>query len=216
MKKYVFIILLLSSANTKAQSITTDVRAISFMVYGNDIFAGTGFVLNTKRQVVTCAHVIDTSKNMFFVSGKLGKNPLVYYKLRIIKLLPKYDLAVLESDEDLCRNPLIAADEFDFSPNQHLFYFGYNYMVSTDSTKALQVNNAFVSSVGKTFDGETKIDFIEFKGVGIPGYSGGPVLNDQGKVVGIMREAWLKQGIKGGQVELINRAFSIQPIIKQK
>jgi hypothetical protein len=28
-----------------------------------------------------------------------------------------------------------------------------------------------------------------------------------------MREAWQKQGVKGGEILLINRAFSIVPII---
>ena len=106
--------------------------------------------------------------------------------------------------------------DFNFIPNQHLFYLGYNVKTSNVNHKNIQANNAIVSSIGKTFDKEIAIDFIEFVGVGLPGYSGGPVINDDGKVIGIMREAWLKQGIKGGEVQLINRAFSIFPIVNSK
>lgn len=215
MTKYIFLIsFLFSTILSKGQSISPDGPSIGFIVFDNDVYSGTGFVLNTKRQVVTCAHVIDTTKNLFYVSGSLTSPVLVKHKLKLINLMPEYDLALLQSDNDLCNRPLISEKSFNFIANQHLFYLGYNYTVSNDTLKSLQANNAIISSVGKTFEGTTIIDFIEFSGVGIPGYSGGPVINDEGKVVGIMREAWLKQGVKGGQVQLINRAFSILPITK--
>ena len=56
------------------------------------------------------------------------------------------------------------------------------------------------------------VDFIEFTGEGRPGYSGGPVLNMEGRVVGLMREAWTKRGVKGGAEYLVNRAFSVELI----
>jgi len=54
------------------------------------------------------------------------------------------------------------------------------------------------------------IDFLEFEGQGRPGYSGGAVLNSRGEIVAVMREAWTKQGVKGGPPILINRAFSLE------
>ena len=61
------------------------------------------------------------------------------------------------------------------------------------------------------------VDFIEFEGEGIPGYSGGPILNNKGEVVALMREAWNKRGVKAGAAEvLVNRGFSIEPAMLSK
>jgi hypothetical protein len=53
------------------------------------------------------------------------------------------------------------------------------------------------------------LDFLEFQGEGIPGYSGGPVFNEKGELVAFMREAWFRQGVKGGPPSLFNPAFSL-------
>lgn len=197
-------------------SINPDWSSIGYIVLDENNYVGTGFVLNNKRQVVTCAHVIDTSHVIYYTSGSFTPIVLVKHQLKLVKLLTEYDLALLESKEDLCTRPFINADDFNFAPNQHLFYIGYSEQSSSGSIKYVQADHAYVSSVGKTFEKDNVIDFIEFIGVGLPGYSGGPVINDKGEVIAIMREAWLKQGIKGGPVQLINRAISIIPITKIK
>lgn len=215
MIKYIFILLSLNSALiSKGQSISPDGQSYGFIVFDNDIYSGTGFVVNNKREVITCAHVIDTTKNIFYVTGAITHHGLIKQKLKVVKILPAYDLALLQSDVDLCTRPFISENAFHFFPNQHLFYLGYNFTKSNDTVKSIQANNANISSLGKTFQGKTPVDFIEFVGVGIPGYSGGPVINDQGKIVGIMSQAWLRRGIKGGQTLIVNRAFSILPILK--
>ena len=53
------------------------------------------------------------------------------------------------------------------------------------------------------------VEFLEFEGVGRPGYSGGPVFDTSGNVIAIVGKAWTKQGVKGGPERLINRAFSL-------
>lgn len=215
MINYIFLFLSLTLVFvSKGQSINPDGQSYGFVIFDNDIYSGTGFVINTKRQVITCAHVIDTTKNIFYVTGAITNKGLIKQKLKVVKILPEYDLALLESDVDLCTRPFRCETNFDFTPNQHLFYLGYNFKVSNDTIKSIQANNAIVSSLGKTYHGKTSVDFIEFVGVGIPGYSGGPVINDKGNIVGLMCEAWLRQGIKGGQTVIINRAFSILPILR--
>jgi hypothetical protein len=58
-------------------------------------------------------------------------------------------------------------------------------------------------------------DFLEFEGVGVPGFSGGPVFDINGKVVALMREAWARRGLQPGAPDvLVNRAFSTDTIKK--
>lgn len=197
---------------TVGQTVSFDGPSIGFIVMGNNTYTGTAFVINTKRLVMTCAHVVDTSRDIYYASGDLPTSYLSKHKLKIKVFLPEFDLVLLEGDSDLCTRPFEAAKAFAFNPNQHVFYLGYDVSKSSLGKKVIQANQSYISSVGKTFERNIAIDFIEFIGVGLPGYSGGPVINDSGKVVAIMREAWLKRGIKSDSTQLINRAFSIKPI----
>ena len=205
-----FLIFLCSTiSKSYSQRISIDKNSVGFIL-NDSIYSGTGFVLLKPNYVVTCAHVIDTLKSISFVSIYVAKP----FKLRVLKYDLDNDLALLESEEAICIRPLLPALNFDIFPKQHLYYFGYDTSISDHQEKSIQVNGVYVSAIGKVQSGKAIVDFIEFPGVGIPGYSGGPVFNDNGQIVGIMREAWKKQGIKGGKIELINRAFSINPILK--
>jgi len=72
------------------------------------------------------------------------------------------------------------------------------------------MNDATVSATGVVLNNDFIVDFLEFVGRGIPGYLGGPVFNERGELVAVMREAWNRQGFKGGPTNLVNRAFSIE------
>lgn len=81
MIKYIFpSLFLLLSTISNGQSIDVDISAIGLILSGNDI-SGTSFVLNSKRQVVTCAHVIDTTKDIFYVPIGLT---IIKHKLKLV------------------------------------------------------------------------------------------------------------------------------------
>src|SRR5207244_13556349 len=92
-------------------------------------------------------------------------------------------------------------------PGDNIVYLGWKA-----GTNNLQADAISVSAVGTVLNGNTTVSFLEFFGVGRPGYSGGPVFDQQGNVIALMREAWTKRGINGGDEVLMNRAFSIEPI----
>lgn len=66
-----------------------------------------------------------------------------------------------------------------------------------------------MTAVGSALNEGRSVDFIEFEGKAVPGSSGGPVFDNAGNVIGLIREAWTKKGIKGGTEAPMNRAFSI-------
>lgn len=170
---------------------------------------GTGFIVGNNRQVVTCAHVaFDSDYN--YVPDYDASVPLDQRKSFPIKLsysLPRYDLSVLTANEDITPEPLNLGEFRRIRPGDLIVYVGWD-----SQTNVLQTRDAYVLATGAAINQELNdiavVDFLEFEGVGKPGWSGGPVFNSEGKVVALMREAWTKKGIKGGQDVLMNRAFS--------
>jgi S1-C subfamily serine protease len=207
---YIFLLLIGLTFRVHCQSIHFNGNALGFIVLDDSIFNGTGFIIIKSNYILTCAHVIDISRKISFVSLQQDKR----YELNLVRIDTVNDLALLNSKSEICNEPFVPCDTFNVQPGQHLFYIGYDIASSNSQMKAMKANNAYIQAVGKYFSSNKLVDFLEFVGVGKPGYSGGPVFNDQGQIVGIMREAWYKKGIKGGNSELINRAISIIPILQ--
>ncbi|MEP7323968.1 MAG: serine protease [Saprospiraceae bacterium] len=144
--------------------------------------AGTGFVALTPNKVLTCFHAIDTSKKIEFANG----NRLIYL-LKLDKFDSKLDIAILHSDSILSNKPFIISDSL---PNydQKLYYLGYDSVESEnepsevfkyDSSSALGMYNQEMPFLyGFSYMSKSNV-----------GYSGGPVLDSLGNVLGINRIA---------------------------
>lgn len=192
------------------QSITIDKYACGIIVLNDSVYVGSGFVMLKPNYVVTCAHVVDTVRQFYFRVPKKDTT----FKLKLIKYDIENDLALLESDFTICNKPLVPDQNFTIQPGEHIFYLGYDTMKSNAQVTTIQANGANVEAIGRFLSGKVMVDYIEFVGVGIPGYSGGPVFNDKGQVIAIMREAWYRKGVKSKNEILLNRAFSIVPLLK--
>jgi len=167
---------------------------------GSTNIVGSAFVLGEHKEIVTCAHVVLGATNYSYVSVNQVKRPL-----RLKYVLPKYDLAVLTTDVSIPGEPFKVGDFKRIRPGDRVFYVGFDQRI-----RGVQINTAIVSAVGAALNDGITVDFLEFEGVGIPGYSGGAVLNENGELIAVMREAWVKRGVKGGEAGLINRAFSME------
>ena len=166
---------------------------------------GTGFVAIDKKQVITCSHVVSIGSQWIY--QPVGKEDGRVYKLQMKRLLPQYDLAVLSAEEEICDKPLLLGSFQELQPGDQVFYLGLKVEIGT-----VEANIAAVYAKGKAKEGEKIVEFVEFVGVGKPGFSGGPVFTTKGKVIAVMREAWLKRGLMGREEILMNRAFSSDPL----
>lgn len=160
---------------------------------------GSAFIVGKKKFIVTCAHVAIQGKYKY-----RGVKTTKDISIKSLFFLPKHDLSVFTLEESIGINPLKFGDINRIRPGDTIVYIGWDKDLSK-----LKVNKAIVTSMGSVLNQGEIIEFLEFEGEGKPGYSGGPVFDTNGNVIALMREGWTKQGVKGGETKLINRAFSV-------
>jgi S1-C subfamily serine protease len=177
----------------------------------NGQYIGSGFVFGPQHDVVTCWHVKNGAE------GVLHQTNLVFclpetnsYRLKLKYMLPKYDLAVFTSSPGIKTASCKSGDFKKLRPGDIICYVGYDAKLSTLYEWRSIVHGAQIAAVGCALNDGVVVDFLEFVGQGLPGYSGGAVFNADGEVVAVMREAWTKKGVAGGPEMLINRAFSVE------
>jgi S1-C subfamily serine protease len=182
---------------------------LGVIAVGDEKVIGSGFAFGDSKEVVTCDHVvaaavaINQMTNLTFISGK--QICALHLKYR----LPKFDLAVLSPAPSLPGKSIPVGDFKKIRPGDYIVYMGYDQQASTNGPLTL-IHSAAVQATGSAMNEGRVVDFLEFEGQGRPGYSGGAVMNGKGELVAVMREAWTKQGVKGGPPILINRAYSLE------
>ena len=139
---------------------------------------GTGFIVSPER-VITNAHVVAGVKEPVVTIS----NTSIQLQGKVIAIDRKKDIAIIYV-------PGLNGTKLTFigptTPNEIGFVVGYpNGGILT--TSAVSVSSEF-ESIGTDIDGngETKRDVIVFGGDVRPGNSGGPLLNEQGQVLGVI------------------------------
>jgi S1-C subfamily serine protease len=163
-----------------------------------DIGFGTGFVIQNNCVVVTCWHVAHDSHWDYIPLGTRIK-----LKLTLAQPFREADISVFTLDSCLSAQPLLLGRFSKIRPGDSIFYFGWQ-----SEQSAIQIDKSVVLTTGVTLEREAVVPFLEFETVGRPGYSGGPVLNSDGKLVAIISEGWIKRSLKDSVQVLLARAFS--------
>jgi S1-C subfamily serine protease len=139
---------------------------------------GSGFVIDTKGDILTNAHVIDGASQ---IGVRFGDSDLI--KARVVGQDPSTDLALLHVDPKAAKlDPLPLGDSSKVRVGDPAIAignpFGFDRTVTTGIISALQrqiqaPNNFYINNVIQT---DAAIN---------PGNSGGPLLNAAGQVIGI-------------------------------
>lgn len=175
--------------NIKSQAIvkiiSNSVKLDWFKPYRNkDVFngVGTGFFIDSKGYIITCAHVIIDSMRTYITIPLLGRKKV---PVDIISICPKYDIALLKVRDKYLRFlqnieylELIDSNKMNdkIKQNESVVAIGYPAAGQEYGGEKLMYTSGTISGINNILiQTDTPIN---------PGNSGGPLIKDN-KVIGI-------------------------------
>ena len=139
---------------------------------------GSGFFIDTEGYILTAQHVIDKAREIEVRTAdgqRLAARSVVadsQLDLALLKVLTERDATVL---------PLGDSERIQVGDLAVVF----SYPFGRESSMSLGI----ISRAGKTYPDSAAYDFIQTDAGAYPGVSGGPLLNSQGHVVGMITMA---------------------------
>jgi S1-C subfamily serine protease len=135
---------------------------------------GTGFMIDGKGYIVTNAHIVRKSKNVYVLNHKGDE-----FRARIIKMIPEKDLAILKIEDDNFKpvSPLpytIRKSSTDVAEPVYTLGYPRNDIVYSEGYLSAKTG----------FNGDTLTCQLGI--AANRGNSGGPVFNQEGEVIGVI------------------------------
>jgi len=185
-KSLIFVMLwiLFSNAHLRAKEIFVDqvfdaavpciVRIYTYDKTGAELRHGSGFFIGPGK-VLTCAQVMENAHSAIVVSS-IKK----YFQIKILKMDEDMDLTLLMINANGEKSLKLENERIPIR-NQYLIALGYNYREHKNDVSC-GLAHAIVSEEG--------IQLVVNSVPVFSGWSGGPLLNTKGCVVGVHRWAW--------------------------
>lgn len=156
---------------------------IGYISNNNEVYSiGTGFILSKDGYILTNAHVIKDSDKII-VKIKNNKD----YYAKIIGIDNKTDIALIKINEQ--NLPVINIGNSDnIKVGEEVAAIGSPFGFDQSITSGI------VSAINRTLQNDIYVPFIQTDVAINPGNSGGPLLNIQGKVIGINAQIITRSG----------------------
>ncbi|MFV0288947.1 MAG: S1C family serine protease [Mycoplasmatales bacterium] len=164
---------------------------------------GSGFVYKKEDgyyYALTNNHVVDGSDTISIITTDSSKKDDKLIDAEILGTNEAYDVAVIRFKTSQDITPLEFADSDDVTPGQMAFAIGSPYGSEFQGS----ITSGIISAPMRTITGDdnSEYQYIQTDAAINPGNSGGPLLNSDGKVVGM-------NTMKIADVEADNMGFSI-------
>lgn len=159
--------------------------------------SGTAFCISESGLFITCNHVVEGVKNdaVSVVISPTGKDEKKY-PATVIRRLKDDDIAILKVVLDRKVPALKLGDISELVETEQLYTFGYPFgsalAMDEKSYPSISVNVGRITALRKKGD---TLDAIQLDAQVNPGNSGGPVLDGNGQVVGIVAAGIVASGI---------------------
>jgi serine protease Do len=184
MKKLTFLLILLlivSSGNISGKELynyTSQKNSIkksleaTFSIKG-DQNLGTAFFISSNGYAITCKHVLENDQNHIAILNDGSR-----YPIGIISINEKYDLALIMVIAYKKTPYLSIRDPFTVTPGERVFAIGSSLELKTNITEGV--------FTGLRENISTKDNVIQFSCPTNPGNSGGPLVDEQGNLIGVV------------------------------
>jgi S1-C subfamily serine protease len=141
---------------------------------------GTGFLISSTGYAATCRHVIEESGELIALTSDQKE-----YRITVIASSSRFDLAVIRLMTPQKTPFLSLRDAEDLVPGERLFAVGASAGLQATVTDG--VFTAFREIEA------SRSELIQFSAPVNPGNSGGPLVDENGKVVGVVSQKFLAQ-----------------------
>lgn len=157
------------------------------LILHEGVILGTGFVYREKNIVVTCFHVTGGKKHVKYICAGDSKE----YNLVLIRYDQQQDLIIYKSLVEIQSYPLLTKTWYNVNINDTIHYAGYEirnifHRYNLKESKSIVNNINYSFGIGNFLLPKYPKQVIEFRGEAFYGYSGGPVVNSEGNLVGIV------------------------------
>jgi serine protease Do len=168
---------------------------------------GSGFIIDREGHILTNNHVVENSRKIT-VKVSDGKE----FQAKVVGRDPKIDVALIKIDADRDLVPLVMGDSKELAVGEWVVAIGSPF--GLDNT----VTAGIVSAKGRQLGAGPYDDFIQTDASINPGNSGGPLVDLQGRVIGVNTAIASETGanIGIGFAIPINLVKRIVPELKQK
>ncbi|HEY1959307.1 MAG TPA: trypsin-like peptidase domain-containing protein [Polyangiaceae bacterium] len=163
----------IASAALSPRAIAARALASTVYLHGGSVY-GAGVLLDDAGHVLTCDHVID-GLDRIDASFDGDPNPI---PVRVVARASDVDLALLELERPVPahRAPIAAASVADLAMGDNLWAMG------APRKMRFSLSHGIVSYTGRSFDGTY---YVQTDLAANGGSSGGPVMNEHGRLVGL-------------------------------
>lgn len=136
---------------------------------------GTGFFINNKGHILTCAHVVNGSKNIYIEIPNISNDK---YQCDVISICPKFDIAVIKCKNYISKEYLELGDSDKLEVGMEVQVVGY----PASLLQSISNSNNLKYTIG--IIGGQQGGLIQTDSAINPGNSGGPLFSNN-KVIGI-------------------------------
>lgn len=188
-------------------------KQATVMVDAGDAGTGSAFCVREDGLFITNAHVV----NEFLLNEIItlhrvsltGKTESI--KTRVISIDADNDLALLRSLEQLKHKTIELGDIDEVVETMTVTGFGYPYgrslSIEGQDIPSVSLNVARISAIRRV---EGEIRALQLDGAINPGHSGGPILNEEGKLIGV-----IVSGIRGSNISLAIPVNSLREFLSR-
>lgn len=153
---------------------------------GEGASLGSGFVISSDGNVLTCAHVVEGASEIVVRLADRRE-----YRARLVGADRRSDIALLKIDAQGLRTVTIG-DPAKLRVGDWVLAIGAPFGFDSSATSGI------VSAKGRSLPSENYVPFLQTDVAINPGNSGGPLFNMKGEVVGVNSQIYSRNGVFTG------------------